>query len=81
MGFKSKESQSTREAADATLLGRYYVEETILPRHENPLIWWRGQETVKHLGPEILGNTRHFGACRATTFEGRGVDFSKEKPN
>ena len=29
---KVKESQSTREAADATLQGRHYVEETILPK-------------------------------------------------
>ena len=29
---------------DATLQGRHYVEETILPRRDDPLRWWRDQE-------------------------------------
>ena len=39
-----KESQSSQGAVDATLQGRHYVEETILPRHDDPLRWWKDQE-------------------------------------
>ena len=36
-----KESQTSQEAVDATLQGRHYVEETILPRRDDSLRWWR----------------------------------------
>ena len=39
-----KESQTSQEAVDATLQGRHYVEETILPRRDDPMRWWRDQE-------------------------------------
>jgi len=41
---KVKESQSSRGTADAALQRRHYVEETILPRYDDPLKWWEGQE-------------------------------------